>query len=164
MKTPDEIKKDAFALIRQTDASYRQLSKALCGKENATLEELLQAVDQVKQNEPGKKLICEITVDGEDIRKELELMEMDGKTIIERIEPEKGYKQLEQELAAVKRERDAAVADLDNNNQCYICAHVDCWDEEPCFSCLHGDPVNNFTSNFVWRGVCPENTEVQEDA
>lgn len=48
MKTPDEIKKDALALIRQTDASYRQLSKVLCDKENATLEELLQAASQVK--------------------------------------------------------------------------------------------------------------------
>lgn len=71
--------------------------------------------------------------------------------------------ELERELAAAKLERDAAVADLDNNNQCYICAHVDQWDEEPCFSCLHKDPVNNFTSNFIWRGVCPENTEVQGD-
>ena len=48
MKTPDEIKKDALALIRQTDASYRQLSKVLCDKENATLEEVLQAASQVK--------------------------------------------------------------------------------------------------------------------
>lgn len=72
--------------------------------------------------------------------------------------------QLEADLAAVKRERDAAVADLNNNNQCYICAHADCqWDENPCFSCLHSDPIDNFTSNFEWRGVCPENTEVQED-
>lgn len=44
-KTPED---DAAALIDQLLTSYRQVSKALCGKENATLSELLQAVSQVK--------------------------------------------------------------------------------------------------------------------
>ena len=67
-------------------------------------------------------------------------------------------------ICKLERERDAAVADLDKNHQCDICAHVDCqWDEYPCSSCLHSDPVDNVSSNFAWRGVCPENTEVQDD-
>lgn len=76
MKTPEEIKKwivcclaerdacdecpyihescheqplnDALTYIRQLESNYSQVSKALCGKENATLEEILLAVSQVK--------------------------------------------------------------------------------------------------------------------
>ena len=33
---------------KQLETSYSQVSKSLCGKENATLEEILQEVDQVK--------------------------------------------------------------------------------------------------------------------
>lgn len=68
-------------------------------------------------------------------------------------------------ICNLERERDAAVADLDINHKCDICAHVDCqWDEYPCSSCLHSDPVDNVSSNFEWRGICPENTEVPPDA
>ncbi len=110
-KTAVEIKKDALALIRQTDASYRQLSKALCGKENATLEELLQGASQVKA-----------------------------------------------ELAAVKRERDAAVADLGLCGLCKVCKHM----ETKCNDCRRCKLRIAFCDKFEWRGVCPD-TEVQED-
>jgi hypothetical protein len=93
---------------------------------------------------------------------------VDARALIQQLEAKDAEKdqriaELEQELSAVKQERDAALADLDNLNQCYICAHVDCWDEEPCFSCIHRDFIDNFVSHFEWRGICPENTEVQED-
>lgn len=44
-QTPED---DAAALIDHLLTIYSQVSKALCGKENADLEELLQAVSQVK--------------------------------------------------------------------------------------------------------------------
>lgn len=123
MKTPDKIKKDVLTLIRQTHASYRQLSKSLCGKENATLEELLNGASQVKA-----------------------------------------------ELAAAKRERDAAVSELPHH--CWNCKyHLDKPLEEfddfgrtihrYCDAdCCYPDEEN---SSWEWRGVCPENTEVQGD-
>lgn len=40
--------KDALAYIQQLETNYSQVSKALCGKENAAPDELLQAVDQLK--------------------------------------------------------------------------------------------------------------------
>lgn len=39
---------DALAYIQQLESTVSQVSKALCAKENATLGELLQAVDQLK--------------------------------------------------------------------------------------------------------------------
>lgn len=43
-----EIFADALAYIQQLEANYQQVSKALCGKENATLDEVLQAIKQVE--------------------------------------------------------------------------------------------------------------------
>lgn len=135
MKTPDEIKKDALALIWQTDASYRQLSKALCGKENATLDDVLQAASQVKV-----------------------------------------------ELKTVKRERDALLADLcmlamkripcdmcrnDHRNDPICKSHQgdcsECSLHCPCDGCFDDWEMEVAGANFQWRGVCAENTEVQED-
>ena len=54
MKTPDELSKGLGDLqrklesIEQLESTVSQVSKALCGKENATLEEILQEVNQVK--------------------------------------------------------------------------------------------------------------------
>lgn len=52
MITPDEIKntpmvRDAFEYIQQLEANWNQVSKALYGKENATLDEVLRVIDQV---------------------------------------------------------------------------------------------------------------------
>jgi hypothetical protein len=98
--------------INKLAANYQQVSKALCGKENATLDEVLQAVSQVKA-----------------------------------------------ELETVKRERDAAVKDMEwmmlvlCHNGCFICKnrHTD-----KCFW------ERQHRCEAKWRGVCPENTEVQE--
>jgi hypothetical protein len=73
---------------------------------------------------------------------------------------------LESRLAQVERERDAAVADIDDDGDCYYCKRrdlaaqcdfgscSDCGNEEcPCFRC---DRIKN---NFEWRGVCPENSK-----
>lgn len=54
MKMPDDLVKGLDVLqrklesIEQLESTVSQVSKALCGKENATLDELLQAVDQLK--------------------------------------------------------------------------------------------------------------------
>ena len=54
MKTGDELIKGLDVLqkklesVEQLESTYSQVSKALCGKENATVDELLQAVDQLK--------------------------------------------------------------------------------------------------------------------
>lgn len=44
----DEHKCDSFFPRIEKEASCQQLSKALCGKENATLNEMLEAVEQLK--------------------------------------------------------------------------------------------------------------------
>ena len=44
----DRSRRDALAYIIQLESTYNQVSKALCGKENANLEEVLQADSQVK--------------------------------------------------------------------------------------------------------------------
>lgn len=74
--------------------------------------------------------------------------------------------QLESRLAQAERERDAAVADLIDASDCHYCQRKDlpkqcgrgycsdCDNEKcPCYDCT---PKNN---NFIWRGVCAENTE-----
>ena len=90
--------------------------------------------------------------------------------------------ELEAELDAVKRERDAAVRDMrkmamsrfpcdvcsnDRQNDpvckshqgdCSVCS-VHC----PCDGCFDDWEMELTGNNFAWRGVCPENTEVQED-
>ena len=78
--------------------------------------------------------------------------------------------QLESELAAIKRERDAAVSELPHH--CWNCKyHLDKPIEETdgfgrtihiyCEAdCCYPDEEN---SSWLWRGVCPENTEVQGD-
>lgn len=45
----DEHKCDSFFPHIEKEASCQQLSKALCGKENATLGEMLEAAEQLKQ-------------------------------------------------------------------------------------------------------------------
>jgi hypothetical protein len=65
--------------------------------------------------------------------------------------------ELEQELAAVKRERDAAVRDFKSfanceHNVCHYCKFDSDFD---CGKCWYRYP-----EAFGWRGVCPENTEV----
>lgn len=74
-------------------------------------------------------------------------------------EKDKRIGELEKELEAVKRERDAAVADITdvvkNQYKCFVCAHFKDANDEYCSPCLH-------RSNWKWRGVCPENTEVQD--
>lgn len=44
----DEHKCDSFFPRIEKEASFQQLSKALCGKENATLDEMLEAAEQLK--------------------------------------------------------------------------------------------------------------------
>lgn len=75
---------------------------------------------------------------------------------------QKRIEELESRLARVEREKDAAVADLKDEGNCYYCKNrdlaaqcdfgscIDCGNEEcPCFRC---DRMKN---HFEWRGVCP---------
>lgn len=107
-----------------------------------------------------KELICQITVDGEEIlRKAIEEVELDGKTLAEWFELLKGYKQLEQELEATKRERDAAAADAAIEQSCDTCLYGKNHPlTNPCMAC------GGYHNLWKWRGICPENTEVQKDA
>ena len=64
-----------------------------------------------------------------------------------------------EETAAVKRERDAAERDFKGfanceHNVCHYCAFDSDFD---CGKCWYRYP-----EAFKWRGVCPENTEVQD--
>ena len=45
----DMLIKDTMEYIGQLESTYGQVSKALCGKDSATLEEILEAVDQLKR-------------------------------------------------------------------------------------------------------------------
>ena len=89
-----------------------QLSNILCGKELATLEELLQGASQVKA-----------------------------------------------ELAAAKLERVALERDFKSFANCThsVCHYCASNSDFNCGKCWYRYP-----EAFVWRGVCPENTEVQE--
>lgn len=79
--------------------------------------------------------------------------------------------ELEQELAAVERERNAAVADIKTSQRCSLCIH--CPKDDECetslFLCMECDKVGCVCrecfhgEKLEWRGVRP-NTEVQEDA
>jgi hypothetical protein len=71
---------------------------------------------------------------------------------------------LEQELAAVKQERDAAVDSLRGDCSECKCADV-VGNEEPCSSCkieYRKGVKHCCKSNWQWRGVCKENAEVQD--
>lgn len=109
----------ALMYIQRLELRYSQVSKALCNKENAPLDEVLQAVSQVKA-----------------------------------------------ELEAVKRERDAAAKDNWFAGECFSCkygnAHALC-DKMGCYGCESDCPCAKYPCGYEWRGVCPENTEVQDD-
>ena len=77
--------------------------------------------------------------------------------------------QLEVELTSVKRERDAAKNDLYSCQPCFACSHFrhnggacrgsnDCHEKmgECAVECIEYVGIS-----FMWRGVCPENTEEQ---
>lgn len=82
--------------------------------------------------------------------------------------------QLESELEAVKRERDAALYDM-HQLQGAICAycknlcrpdgadHTECREFGDLSKFVYGyDGSPLLCGKFAWRGVCPENTEVQD--
>lgn len=113
--TPEEAAE--LVRIAEAVANWHQVSKALCDKENATLDEILQVIDQVKV-----------------------------------------------ELAFVTLERDALFSEIKQCNDCYFCKHYGTRiDVEPCQTCILDFQQQDFKPGFEWRGVCPENTEVQED-
>lgn len=152
-----------FGDRKKLEAEFRKWAEennAACSMFNAIT--WLVEVKGYQQPEPPKKeLICQITIDGEEIlRKAVEKVELDGKTLAEWLELVKGYKKLETELEAVKRERDAAVRDISSYKLCKTCAHRS--DSAPLYQCPHYDGGYLYTC-WQWRGVCPENTEVQED-
>lgn len=63
-----------------------------------------------------------------------------------------------EETAAIKRERDAAVDDLELCGLCKVCKHM----ETKCNDCRRCKLRIAFCDKFEWRGVCPD-TEVQTD-
>lgn len=123
-------------------STYSQVSKALCGKENATLKEILEAVDQLKSSTS---------------------IALSGSEAMLRIAPNmfKRMEQLEARLAQAERDRDAAVADLiiASMNLCSACKH-DSWPECGKTGRLNLDADDAVAcENFEWRGACEENTK-----
>ncbi len=112
------------------------------------MDEILQVIDQVKVELADAELNHQHTIDIAEKQKE------------QIVKLKKLVVRMSKEIAVISAERDAAVADLNEDHKCHICAHADCqWDDYPCSSCVHSGPVDNFYSHFEWRGVCPENTE-----
>lgn len=163
----------ALTYIQQLESSYSQVSKALCGKENATLDEVLQAVSQVKNPvvdgiDGGKmqldaylrsiKSKLKYAEAERDVRSKLAIEQ--AQRIADLLQCRESYIfDLETELEAVKRERDAAVIALHGN--CEVCRHEE---SLKCASCIFNeDAWNNPDDNWQWCVVCPENTEVQDD-
>ena len=146
----------------------RWVSCSKCGARTAKHPNEEKVIKEWNSRAVGK-LICQITVDGEEIlRNALDKTELDGKTLAEWLELLKGYKQLEAELATAKRGRDAAVKDLksackllwsdDSMQHCKFCEH----ENEPkdtgyCDKCANG---NHF--KFKPAALCPD-TEVQSN-
>lgn len=144
-----QLMEEAQEHYRQLEASYSQVSKALCNKENATLDEVLQAVRQVKNQlqayEESAIKCCYESRCNKEINALYECCN-----------------RLEKELEAVKRERDAAVDSLRGDcRECKFFSYPG--RREPCASCPHwqGDGYMR-KSMWQWKGVCPENTEVQD--
>lgn len=79
--------------------------------------------------------------------------------------------QLETELAAVRQEKNAAKKDLYSCQPCFACSHFRhnggaCRGANECFEKMGECAVEGIEYvgvSFMWRGVCPENTEVQKD-
>ena len=68
--------------------------------------------------------------------------------------------QLEQRLAQVECERDAAVYDLSTSSCCVDCKHYKLSNEtEPCKTCLK----NGKKELWQWRGVCEENSKEKNE-
>lgn len=44
----EQLVEEALVRVRQLESTYSQVSKALCGKESASLDDLLKAADQLK--------------------------------------------------------------------------------------------------------------------
>ena len=88
------------------ESTYSQVKKALCGKENASWVEVLEATDQLKSR-----------------------------------------------LAQVEMERDAAENDLRLYAGCKVCEHGDFKFTPECMDC------SSDNNNWLWRGVCRENTK-----
>lgn len=73
--------------------------------------------------------------------------------------------EVEKELEAVKRERDAAVFDLGEDKMCGSCKYRDNENKcngTNCYTCQSSCPCAQNPCWYKWRGVCPENTEVQD--
>ena len=60
-KERDELETERHQLLtndKQLESTYSQVSKALCGKGNATMDELLQAADQLKRERDAAVKDC----------------------------------------------------------------------------------------------------------
>lgn len=125
----------ALACINQLESNYSQISKALCGKETATLGELLKTIHRVSRSLANAEKMLKKASD------EREATNMHRIALLT-------------ELHETKRERDAVLHDLKNSvDACLACK----WFGEECRS---RNELNECA--FEWRGPCPENTK--EDA
>lgn len=136
---------------RFSESTYSQVSKALCGKENATLDEILDAVDQLTAR-----------IEGLEFGLQLEKQRTEETVAI--------LKETQEQLAQVEREKEAAVRDLEDavDGHCRYCKNNDlesqCDYTGECHVCLNEDcPCHERNCHWQWRGVCPENTKEETE-
>lgn len=146
MKTPEEIKKRLSCFTKQANGTC----ELVCG--------ICEAYS------PGYSLTAACTDAIAYIQQhEAELKSYKAEAGV----AQRALESARQELETVKRERDAAVSDLECGNECYSCKYRDnranCDQDESCYNCRLDCPCATFKCNWEWRGVCQENTEVQED-
>lgn len=149
------------------ESTYSQVSKALCGRENAALDEVLQAVSQLKTTlEMAQGERDAINKDRIDLMTRLAQAERESDDLsLKNLFLKTSLESVTKEYTAVKRERDAAVADL--SNSCQYCKFAStAVDEAQCASCIKPKNAWLFSprvrTKFEWRGVCKENSKEEK--
>jgi hypothetical protein len=137
MKTPDEIKKDIIDCLEE----------AIEVGNTGDAHDLLAFSD--------KAYVCIVTA-----RAYIHDLETDKSRLNDTIRSlTELLNAAHEETEKVKRERDAAVASISEYRFCGDCKHIDVSKaDEPCRTCLNDETDSK--GEWEWRGVCPENTEV----
>ncbi len=153
MKTPDDIKKGLNWCIRGgTCFGCPYESDCYDGFSNKPLSK--DALDYIQELEAGLAQwgdVIESPAVAEDIARENSHLADTIRSLTKQLDA------AHEETAKALRERDAAVYALESiatgrESKCAHCVHSS---DRDCFVC--------WGERWQWRGVCPENTEVQED-
>lgn len=155
MKTPDEIKK-GLALHRSTlgcdnICPYDGWNAETGSCIQRLMKDTVEYIEHLESRLAGACGVCAYNFTGD-------------KSCLAHI------KQLESRLAQVERERDAAVADLEDSADCEYCKNEPIFHTCPetnCHECERDCPCARCSARqsngFEWRGVCNENTKEDAD-